>query len=94
MAKKLYEWKPIFRGLLGRPKSRWENDIKEDLGIVKINNWTKCIYNRVNGRKQLKWLRISSSKVAVLEEEGEGEGEGEGEEGEGEDEDEEEEGGE
>jgi hypothetical protein len=43
MAKKLYEWKPIFRGLSGRPKTRWENDIKEDLRIVKINNWTKCI---------------------------------------------------
>jgi len=25
----------------------WENDIKEDLRIMKINNWKKCIQVRV-----------------------------------------------
>ena len=30
MIKKLYEWKPIPTRLAGRPKIRWENDIKED----------------------------------------------------------------
>jgi hypothetical protein len=31
-------WKPITTRLAGRPKIRWENDIKEDLRIMKINN--------------------------------------------------------
>jgi hypothetical protein len=45
--RELYEWKPISTRLAGRPKIRWENDIKEDLGIMKINNWTKCFEDRV-----------------------------------------------
>jgi hypothetical protein len=32
---KLYGWKPISTGLTGRPRSRWGNDIKEDLRIMK-----------------------------------------------------------
>jgi hypothetical protein len=35
--------------LAGRPKIGWENDIKEDLRIMNINNWTKC------GQDQVKW---------------------------------------
>ena len=38
MVKKLCEWKPIYSGLAGRPEIRWENDIKEDLTIIKIIN--------------------------------------------------------
>jgi hypothetical protein len=30
MVSKLYEWKPIPTRLAGRPKIRWENDVKED----------------------------------------------------------------
>jgi hypothetical protein len=37
MIKKLYDWKQISTRLAGRPKSRWENDMKEDLRIMKIN---------------------------------------------------------
>jgi hypothetical protein len=28
---------------LGRPKNRWENDVNNDLNIVKIYNWKDCI---------------------------------------------------
>ena len=39
MFKKLYEWKLITTSLAGRPKIRWENDTKENLRIMKINNY-------------------------------------------------------
>ena len=29
----------------------WENDIKEDLRIMKINDWTKCIQVRVKWKE-------------------------------------------
>jgi hypothetical protein len=48
VAKKLYEWKPISTRLAARPKFKWENDIKGDLSILKINNWTICSQDRVN----------------------------------------------
>ena len=31
MVKKVYEWKPMSKQSLERPKNRWENDIKNDL---------------------------------------------------------------
>jgi len=34
MVKKLHEWKPTSTRLAGSPKTRCENDIKEDLRIV------------------------------------------------------------
>ena len=47
MVKKVYKWKLKSTVLGGRPKTGWENDIKEDLRIMKFNNWTKCIQVRV-----------------------------------------------
>ena len=31
---------------LGRPKNGWENDVKNDLNIMKIRNLTDCIQDR------------------------------------------------
>jgi len=42
MVKKLYEWKP---------KITWENNVKEDLSIMKMNNWTRCIRYRVKWKE-------------------------------------------
>jgi hypothetical protein len=47
MVTKLCHWKPIYTIFSGRQKIMWENDIKEDLRIMKINNWKKCIQVRV-----------------------------------------------
>jgi hypothetical protein len=43
MVKKLYEWKP---------KITREDDVEEDLRIMKINNWTKYI------RYRIKWNEL------------------------------------
>jgi hypothetical protein len=45
-AKKVYEWKPISTRQQGRPKLRWENDIKNDLKEMKSNNWRICIRDK------------------------------------------------
>jgi len=44
MVKKVYKWKPMLTRPLGRPKNRWENDMKK----LKIKNWTSCIQDRNN----------------------------------------------
>jgi hypothetical protein len=31
---------------LGRPKNRWEDDVKTDITKMKITNWKNCIKNR------------------------------------------------
>jgi hypothetical protein len=45
MVKKVYKWKPMLRRPLGRPKNRWEGDIRSDKKL-KIKNWTNCIQDR------------------------------------------------
>jgi hypothetical protein len=48
MVRNVYKWKPMLRRPLGRPKNRWENDIRSDMKKLRIKNWTNCIQNRSN----------------------------------------------
>ena len=43
-----YKWKPILIRPLGRPKNRWEDDIRDDIKKLKIKNWTSCIQDHNN----------------------------------------------
>jgi hypothetical protein len=43
MVRRVYKWKPMLTGPLGRPKNRWEDDIRNDMKKLKIKNWTSCI---------------------------------------------------
>jgi hypothetical protein len=36
---------------LGRPQTRWENDVKNDLNTMKICNWKDCIQDRHKWKK-------------------------------------------
>jgi hypothetical protein len=38
---------------LGRPQTGWENDVKNDLNIMKIYNWKDCTQDRH------KWEKIT-----------------------------------
>jgi hypothetical protein len=51
-SKKLYEWKPTSTSPQGRPKLRWENDVKNDLKEMQLNNW------RIYVQDRNKWERI------------------------------------
>jgi hypothetical protein len=44
--KKAYEWKSMATRSLERFKNRWENDVKNDLNIMRIRNWKDCIEDR------------------------------------------------
>ena len=46
MVKKVYKWKPMLSRPLGRPKNRWEVDIRNDLKKLKIKIWTSHIQDR------------------------------------------------
>ena len=38
MFKKVYKWDPMLTRPLGRPKNRWECDIRKDIKKLKIKN--------------------------------------------------------
>jgi hypothetical protein len=46
MMKKIYKWKPITTRLQGRSESRWDDNVKQDICKMKINNWTVCVQDR------------------------------------------------
>jgi hypothetical protein len=47
------------RGLAGRPKTRWKDDIKGDLRITKINNWTKRLQERGKWKEEVEKAKTS-----------------------------------
>jgi hypothetical protein len=50
--KKIYKWNPFTGRPVGRPKSRWEDDIRNDLKKMKLIKWTGQVQDR------LKWKDI------------------------------------
>jgi hypothetical protein len=46
MVKKLYKWKSIARRLQGRPKSRWDDNVEQDICKMKIKSWTFSVQDR------------------------------------------------
>jgi hypothetical protein len=47
MVKKVNKWKPMLTRPLGRPKHRWEGDMRNDKKL-KIKNCTSCVQDRSN----------------------------------------------
>jgi hypothetical protein len=46
MVNKIYKWKPITTRLQGRPKSRWDDNVEQDICKMKIKYWTVCVQDR------------------------------------------------
>ena len=46
MVKKVHKWKPLLTRPLGRPKNRWEDDIRNGMKKLKIKNRTNRIQDR------------------------------------------------
>jgi hypothetical protein len=57
--KKVYEWSSALTRSLGRSKSRWEDDIKNDITRMKITNWKDCIRNRTKWKKLVEKAKTS-----------------------------------
>ena len=44
--KKIYKWKPFASRPIGRPKNRWEDDVRKDLQTMKFKNWKRSVLDR------------------------------------------------
>ena len=44
--KNVYKWKPMTIRPQGRPKKKWEDDIRNDMKKLKVKNWIGCIQDR------------------------------------------------
>jgi hypothetical protein len=48
---KIKRWKPMAKRPIGRPKTRWEDDVLEDMNVC---NWKKVAENRDSWKKVVK----------------------------------------
>ena len=46
MVKAMHAWKPISKRPMGRPKIRWEDDVKKDIQRLKVPNWKTFVQDR------------------------------------------------
>ena len=46
MVKAIPAWKPISKRPMGRPKIRWEDDVKKDIQRLKVPNWKTLVQDR------------------------------------------------
>ena len=44
--KKIFKWKSLTKRSQGRPKYRWEDNIKQDICQMKVKNWIACVQDR------------------------------------------------
>jgi hypothetical protein len=47
VVKKIYKWKPVTGRPVGRSKSRWEDEVRNDLKKMKIIKWTGQVQDRI-----------------------------------------------
>jgi len=46
MVKAIHSWKPISKRPIGRPKTRWEDDVRKDIQKLKVPNWNTFVQDR------------------------------------------------
>jgi len=55
---KIKRWKPMSKRPIGRPKTRWEDDVLEDINSMNVRNWKKAAQNRHSWQKVVEQARI------------------------------------
>jgi hypothetical protein len=61
IVKKVYKLKPFTRRPVGRPKSRWEDDVRVDLKKMKLIKWVEQVQDR------FKWKAIVEKAKTLSE---------------------------
>jgi hypothetical protein len=67
--KKIFNWKPLTKRSQGRPKYRWEDNIKQGICQKKIKNWIACVQNRGKWKEVTEKAKTFNKEVQRLEEE-------------------------
>jgi hypothetical protein len=55
--KKIKRWKPVSKRPIGRPKSRWEDDVLEDIKSMRVCNWKNIAQDRERWKQVVEQAR-------------------------------------
>ena len=51
IVRKIYKWQPYVPRPAGRPKNRWDDDVRNDLRRMKLLKWSEQAQNRLERKK-------------------------------------------
>jgi hypothetical protein len=54
---KIKRWKPMSKRPTGRLKTRWEDDVLEDIKSMNVRKWKKIVQNRDSWKKVVEQAR-------------------------------------
>ena len=54
---KIQRWEPMSIRPIGRPKTRWEDDVLDDIKSINTCNWKKLAQNRDSWKKVVEQAR-------------------------------------
>jgi len=57
IVQKIKRWKPMSERPIGRPKTRWKDDVLEDIKSINISIWKKVTQNRDRWKKVVEQVR-------------------------------------
>ena len=57
IVQKIERWKPMFKRPIRKTKTRWEDDVLEDIKIINMRNWKKVAQNRDSWKKVVEQAR-------------------------------------
>jgi len=60
---KIYNWKPLTSRPVGRPKSWWEDDVRNDVKKMKLIKWTET--SPRSPEKTMTWENQDSIRVVA-----------------------------
>ena len=61
IVQKIERWKPMSKRPIGRPKTRWEDDVLEYIKSINVSNWKKVAQSRDSWKKVVKQPYIGCS---------------------------------
>jgi len=64
IVKRIHKWKPFTGRPAGKPKSRWEDDVSNDLKKMKLLKWAEQVQD---GRMLSRRSRLYESCSAIVE---------------------------
>ena len=57
IVQRIKRWKPMSKRPIGRPKTRWEDDVLKDIKNMNVRNWKKVAQNRDSWKKVVEQAR-------------------------------------
>ena len=57
IVQRIKRWKPMSKRQIGRPKTRWGDDVLEDIKNMNVRNWKKVAQNRDSWKKVVEHTR-------------------------------------